>query len=127
MERRLLSLCILLCVGCTTIKNKGYGNARVSNVVRVCDGDTFVANIEGYRPLIGKKIRIRIRGINTPELRSPDPVERQKAIEAKERLSRLLKTANRIELRNITRGKYFRIIADVYIGEKNIVNKLRKD
>ena len=122
--KRYLPLLFVLLMGCTTTKapDKGYGNAVVTKVLRVCDGDTFVANIQGYPPLIGENIRIRIRGINTPELNSPNPVERQKAIDAKKKLTDLLKNANQIELRNITRGKYFRIVADIYIENKRVLS-----
>ena len=39
----------------------------------------------------------------------------------------MLKTAKVIELRNIQRGKYFRIVADVYVDDKNLADILIKN
>lgn len=117
----------LFLVSCTSprISANRYGDVAVNKVVRVCDGDTFVCNIDTYPPLIGKEIRIRIRGVNTPELSSPILEERHKAYEAKVYLARLLKETKQIELRNVARGKYFRIVADVYIDGVSVSDKIR--
>ena len=116
----------LLLAGCVSngVSYKPSSKATVDEVVRVCDGDTFVCNIDDYPPLIGKEIRVRLRGINTPELNSRDPVERQRAWQAKIALTQLLKNSKDIELRNIARGKYFRIIADVYVDKQPVTNFL---
>ena len=41
--------------------------------------------------------------------------------------SNLLKRAKVIELRNIERGKYFRILADVYVDDRNLADILIKN
>ena len=48
---------------------KEYGNAVVSEVRSVYDGDTFKASIDSWPPIIGKSIGIRVAGIDTPEMR----------------------------------------------------------
>jgi micrococcal nuclease len=54
-------------------------NAKVVNVV---DGDTFDIEIDlGFH--IKLNDRVRLAGIDTPELNSSDPTERKKAHEAK--------------------------------------------
>jgi micrococcal nuclease len=50
-------------------KDVSYGNATVSEVTSIYDGDTFRANIQGFPPIFGEHIPIRISGIDTPELR----------------------------------------------------------
>lgn len=116
----------LLLAGCGSngVSHKISSKATVDEVVRVCDGDTFVCNIDSYPPLIGKEIRVRLRGIDAPELNSRDPVERQRAWQAKTVLIQLLKNSKDIELRNISRGKYFRIIADVHVDKQPVTNFL---
>ncbi|WP_147835633.1 thermonuclease family protein, partial [Victivallis vadensis] len=73
-----------------------------------------------------KTSSIRLRGINTPELRSRNKEERRSAQLEKQRLSDLLHNARVIELRNIGRDKYFRIDADVYIDGEPLLPKLNR-
>ena len=46
-----------------------YGTIEISNVVRVYDGDTFFVNVDSWPDVIGRKIGIRVNGIDTPEIR----------------------------------------------------------
>jgi len=91
-------------------------------VCSVYDGDTFKINISDYPEIIGKEIPIRIRGVNCPEIRSKKEWSELKRVEnklnawsAKNFLISVLKQSQCIELKNISRGKYFRIVADVYV------------
>ena len=131
MKRTLLLLFgILLLTGCVThpqTQDKLYPDVKVSRLLRVIDGDTFACDINEHSTIAGKNISIRLRGINTPELRSKDSEERKSAILEKQRLSDLLTNALVIELRNIDRDKYFRIDADVYIDGIDILTKLNPD
>ena len=123
----LLLVGILLLAGCAThpqIQDKLYPDVKVSRLLRVIDGDTFACDINEHSAIAGKDIPIRLRGINTPELRSKDEEERKFATIEKQRLSDLLNNARVIELRNIDRDKYFRIDADVYIDGIDILTQL---
>ncbi len=135
----LLFLGLLLLCGCSTLMEtkpdpiafipeehptKKYADVTVSKLIRVYDGDTFIVDIDELSPIAGKNIRVRLKSIDTPELRDKDPELRKSAYEEKERLERLLTNATVIELRNIDRCKYFRILADVYIDDENILPKL---
>ena len=125
----LLLFGILLLAGCAThpqTQDKLYPDVKVSRLLRVIDGDTFACDIDEHSAIAGKNISIRLRGINTPELRSKDPEERLSAIFEKQRLSDLLTNARVIELRNIDRDKYFRIDADVYIDGEPLLPKLNQ-
>jgi len=66
-------------------------------------------------PIIGEKISIRINGIDTPEIRGKCEKEKYDAQQTKEMVADILKDAERIDLKNIERGKYFRIVADVFV------------
>ena len=92
-----------------------YGTVSVSRVIRVIDGDTFVVDIDQFPDLIGKHISVRINGIDTPELRGKCDREKDLAVKAKERVDTLLKIADTIVLENLSRGSFFRIVADVII------------
>jgi len=96
----------------------------VSKVLRVYDGDTFYCDVNTVHPLLGKDIGIRINGIDTPEMKGSSPEVKALAIKARDLVANKLQNARVIELRNIKRGKYFRIVADVYADGVNIADLL---
>jgi len=116
-----LGQCLLLGFFLTPVMAVGqetepsYGTISVSRVIRVIDGDTFVVDIDQFPDLIGKHISVRVNGIDTPELRGKCDREKDLAVKAKERVDALLKTADTIVLENLSRGSFFRIVADVII------------
>jgi len=92
--------------------------------VRNYDADTITVNVPGLHPLLGHKISIRVSGIDTPEMRTNNKCEKEKAKIAKRWVQHLLSRAKRIDLRNIKRGKYFRIVADVFADGVNLTDIL---
>ncbi len=111
-----------------------YGSVKVDKVVSVYDGDTFKCNIKAWPKIAGKNIGVRIKKIDTPEIRckksySDKDCKKLKALARTARglTSNLLKRAKVIELRNIERGKYFRILADVYVDDRNLADILIKN
>jgi len=99
---------------------KTYGNVTVSELVSIYDGDTFRVNIEGWPEIVGTNMSIRVNGIDTPERRDKREDIKQLAQFAKEFVVEKLRSAESIELRNLQRGKYFRIIADVYVDNVSL-------
>lgn len=97
-----------------------YGAFVVKKINSVYDGDTFRANLTSGHPIISNNIRIRLSGIDTPEIKGKCWREKQLAIKARNHLKNELERGEKIVLKNVKRGKYFRIIADVYIDGKNI-------
>ena len=74
MKRILFLLGLLLLCGCSTPQSKQpYPDVKVSRLLRVIDGDTFRCDIDEHSAIAGKNISIRLRGIDTPELRSKKP------------------------------------------------------
>ena len=63
---------------------------------------------------------IRVNGIDTPEIRTKCTKEKLLAREAKKLTVSTLRGAKVIEPRNLQRGKYFRIVADVYVDAKSL-------
>ena len=100
-------------------------------VVRVYDGDTFFINLnsilEGKTLKIFESIGVRIRGIDTPELRTKCKIEKAKGYKAKEFLVDQLKKVKQVNLLNVEKDKYFRLLADVelvYANKKVLFSKL---
>lgn len=95
--------------------------------MKVVDGDTIDARIYlGFQISVIK--RIRLSNIDTPELRSSNLNERQKAIAAKERLSELLQeTEGFFKLISEGFDKYGRCIGQVLIdgidASKTLINE----
>ena len=89
------------------------------------DGDTCYAELANA-PSELKFVRIRIRGIDTPEIKGKCEKERKLAKEAKRFLNKLIMESHLITLRNLNWGKYGgRIIADLYIDNTNYLVYLK--
>ncbi|MEM5547432.1 thermonuclease family protein [Pseudoalteromonas fuliginea] len=69
-------------------------------------------------------IGIRVVGIDTPEMCGKCKQEKDLPRQAKKITVEALRSAKVIELRNTTRGKYFRIVADVYVDDKKLTEIL---
>ena len=85
---------------------------------------TITFNIPGAHPLIGEKISVRVLGVDTAELKTKNKCEKDKAKLSRNLVSEKLKKAKRIDLVNVQRGKYFRIVADVVIDGESLSSYL---
>jgi len=103
-----------------SLKDTSYGSAIVSEVTSIYDADTFRVNIKNWPDIVGRRMSVRVNGIDAPEIRGKCKEEKRLASQAKQFTVKLLRSANVIELRNIKRGKYFRLLADVYIDNKSL-------
>lgn len=88
------------------------------------DGDTLTFNIKDVHPLIGEKISVRVKNIDTAEIRGKLPCEKESARTARKLVENKLVNAKNIELKNVERDKYFRILADVYVDNTSIAEIL---
>ena len=117
-------LVILLLCGSYNSYAKSFGDFEGAEYVRNYDGDTITFNLPGLHPIIGEKISIRVNGIDTPEIRGKCDKEKYDAKQAKVMVADILKDAERITLKNMERGKYFRIAADVFVDGENLADML---
>lgn len=101
-----------------------YGNVFVDEIVRVYDGDTFYCNISQWPKILGDNIGIRINGIDTPEMRGSPPQVKAMAEMAKRIVHDELTAARTVVLKNIKRGKYFRVVADVECDGQDLAQVL---
>ena len=90
------------------------------NFIKNYDADTITVDIPNVHPLIGKSISVRIRGVDTPEMKGNLPCERDVALKAKAFVFNKLKNAKFIRLDNVAKDKYFRILADVHADGEDI-------
>jgi micrococcal nuclease len=89
-------------------------------VVEVYDGDTVFVDLPDQHPLFGSRMGVRIKGINAPEIRTKDPCEKEKGIEARDYLESLVKGAQRIDVVEAEKDKYFRILGHLVLDGKSV-------
>ena len=104
--------------------SKDYGDYQGAVYVSNYDGDTIKFDLPGLHPIIGNKINIRVNGIDTPEIRGKCEQEKYSAEQAREMVADILKDAEKIDLKNMERGKYFRIAADVFADGESLAEIL---
>jgi micrococcal nuclease len=97
----------------------------VKEVTKVVDGDTIDVVIDlGFSIMFAS--RVRLAGIDTPESRTTDKVEKALGLESKKYLADRLKAAKNVVIKTEkldSSEKYGRILAWLYIdGEGNSVN-----
>jgi endonuclease YncB( thermonuclease family) len=111
-------------LGTSGANGKSYGSVKVDEVTSIYDGDTFRVNINSWPAIVGNRIPVRVNGVDTPELRGKCQKEKELARKAKQFTVSMLRSTRKIELRNIKRGKYFRIVADVLVNGKSLGKNL---
>lgn len=92
-----------------------YGTAVVAEVVSIYDADTFRVNVDGWPAVVGTNMPVRVAGVDAPEIAGKCEAEKDAAQRAKAFTVQRLREAKVIELRDIQRGKYFRLLADVHV------------
>lgn len=115
---------IVLAIGLAACQSvaaaRTYGDFSDVEFIRCYDGDTCTFIIPGLHPLLGERISVRIRGIDTPEIKGKCGSERVLAGAARNAVDRMLRQASRIDLMGVGRGKYFRILASVVADGQDI-------
>lgn len=92
-----------------------------ATVLRIVDGDTAELNIDlGFT--IFWRSTCRFYGINTPELKSKDVADREKAKEAKAQTALNLPVGSKIKIISRELDKYGRPLVDIYCGENNTLH-----
>lgn len=121
------NIIVLLFLFCFCLYPKTYDDTITNfEIVKVRDGDTFVITIPNIPDVFGDNIAVRIRGIDTPEKNDDRENIKKIALEAKAELERLLMSGKKIELYNLGRDKYFRLLASVKVGDIDVAEYLIK-
>jgi micrococcal nuclease len=99
--------------------------------VKNYDGDTITFNLPGIHPYFGKKAKLRVQGIDTPEIKPKgmaQPCETEWGRVARKLVEAELKHARRIDITNLNgRDKYGRILGQVVYDGKNLKDVLLKN
>ena len=87
---------------------------NIKEIVKYIDGDTIDIIIDlGFH--VSVKKRIRLYGINTPEIRTKNKKEKELGFKAKERLVELCEAGNgALILRSHGLGKYGRVLGEIF-------------
>ena len=88
----------------------------IDRVRRVIDGDTIVVDLRCKPDILCKNMKIRLLGIDTPEIRTKDKNIKRKGLIAKHQLKEEIRRGEYFELRKCSRGKYFRLVCDLRIN-----------
>ena len=92
-------------------------------VVRVVDGDTVDVDVDLGFGVWLKKERVRLLGIDTPESRTRDKVEKQYGLAAKSFLKQVLGTSPILKTTKDGKGKFGRILGEFIVEiENNRIN-----
>lgn len=106
---------------------KEYNETLVATIVKVYDGDTIVVDIKEVPPIFGDNISVRLRGIDTPEMKGKCDQEKELAIKAREIVVQNLPIGSTILLTRIGRDKFFRIDASIVLGDGKDLSQLLID
>lgn len=98
-------------------------------IVKVIDGDTVDVDIELGFGVCLKDERVRIIGIDTPESRTSDPVEKLFGLAAKNRVLELLKDGGKLittenKKGEDMKGKFGRVLGDFRINDGRILTQV---
>jgi micrococcal nuclease len=85
------------------------------DVTRVVDGDTVDVDIDLGFGMVYKKQRVRLYGIDTPESRTKDLVEKKYGKAAKKFLQEKIESAEVVTLYSHDKGKFGRILGELFI------------
>ena len=89
-------------------------------VTRVVDGDTIDVNIQlGFDVMLFKQ-RVRLYGIDTPESRTRDKEEKVRGLLSKAYVQEKCPINSTIRLKSYDRGKFGRILGDIYELDSDI-------
>jgi micrococcal nuclease len=94
---------------------------KVLSVEKVIDGDTIDVIIDLGFDILTRQ-RVRLLGIDTPESRTSDKVEKIYGNLAKKELSNWCSTSKGIELRcqkSDSRGKFGRVLGEIWVCKEN--------
>ena len=99
---------------------------RCITYVKNYDADTVTFNIPNVHPIIGSKISIRVLGLDTAEVRGKTECEKKAAQISKKFVADELSKAKRIDLVEVGKDKYFRLLGRVKYDGKDLTEELLK-
>ena len=89
-----------------------------ATIIRVIDGDSILVDIDLGFDMTLKRQSIRLYGVDTPETRTKNPIEKKCGLVAKEYVKSILKENQVYHMKTYydKKGKFGRILADFYVN-----------
>jgi micrococcal nuclease len=96
---------------------------KIKKINKIIDGDTVDLDIDlGFRITLSQ--RVRLKGINAPEIRTLNTEEKEKGLAAKEWLQKELSREGEWVIETTKEDKYGRILGTLYlVGDPVTVNE----
>lgn len=92
--------------------------------VQIYDGDSFKVTINDWPEVIGKNIDIRLKGADAPDFSAKCDKERELAQQASDFAWNFIIGAQKVELVEIERDHYFRLLARIQADGKDLSTAL---
>ena len=92
-------------------------------ITSVYDGDTLTADVDLGFKMCAKKIKLRLLGVDTPEIRTKDSEEKELAIIARDRV-RDICLNKQVVIKTSKKGKYGRWLSSIQIDGKDLAGIL---
>ena len=86
-----------------------------AKILSVYDGDTVTADVQLGFFVIAHKVKLRLYGINTPEIRGGTAETKKAGITARDWLREKVLKAEQVTIKSFGRGKYGRWLAEIYL------------
>lgn len=96
-------------------------------IVEVIDGDTVKVDIDVGFNIWMNNLVIRILGIDSPESRTHDPIEKSFGLLSKKRLEELLPANSTQIIKTTVDDKYGRILGDFIVDNESVSASLVRD
>lgn len=98
-----------------------------AKITSVYDGDTCTADVDLGFYMVQRKVKVRLYGINTAELRGGTEETKQAAVQARDYLRKCVLNQE-VLLKSCGKGKYGRWLCEIFVvdpqtGEKTNVNQ----
>ena len=90
------------------------------SITKVVDGDTVDVDIDLGFGMTYKKQRVRLMGIDTPESRTRDLVEKLFGKASKKHLKEILSNAEMLTLVSHDKGKFGRILGELFHSDNEV-------
>jgi len=103
-----------------------------AKILKIVDGDTVDVDIDLGFSIVLSNERVRIMGIDTPESRTSDRVEKVFGLASKHRLQELLGTTAILRTKvsksgEDMKGKFGRVLGDFIVGDSTVTKILIKE
>lgn len=91
-----------------------------AKILSVYDGDTCTADVQLGFYVIAHKVKLRLYGINTAEMRGGTEESKALAVKARDWLREQVLGAESVILKSFGKGKYGRWLVEIYLEDQEI-------